>query len=230
MKKEYLLYLKIVTYLFAFGLLYVISHKGEVDQEVIGKTVCVKNEDIKVYKRVAITFDDGPHSVYTEQLLDGLKERIVVATFFVVGSNISGNEELIKRMSDEGHLIGNHTYTHVELEKISEQEQKEEILKTNEMITNITGKSVEFIRPPFGSYNRDRNTFGMYVVLWDVDPRDWCIYDVNQVVESVVNEVEDGDIILFHDIFESSVEAALKVIDELKSRGYEFVTVEEILL
>lgn len=181
-------------------------------------------------KRVAITFDDGPHSVYTEKLLDGLKERNVVATFFVVGSNIAENEDLIKRMSDEGHLIGNHSYTHVELDKLTEEQCLEEINKTSELVESITGKTVDYIRPPFGSYEGKKTLEGMFVILWTVDPLDWCTCDVNQVVQNVVNEVEDGDIILLHDIFGTSVDAALKIIDILKEQGYEFVTVEDLLL
>lgn len=186
----------------------------------------MKNET----KRVAITFDDGPHCVYTEQLLDGLKERNVVATFFVVGASINDNEALIERMSKEGHLIGNHTYNHVQLSCLATDARYKEIDKTNETIESITGKSVGFLRPPFGSCDEDKIMHDMMVVMWDIDPLDWCTNDVNKVVERIVSSVEDGDIILMHDIFETSVKAALKVIDMLKEQGYEFVTVEELIM
>ena len=104
-------------------------------------------------KTVAITFDDGPGSKTTPRLLDGLKERGVKATFFVVGENAVNNKDLIMRMYDEGHVIGNHTYTHVELTKLSKSAAINEITKTNELIESITGEPVTFIRPPCGAWN-----------------------------------------------------------------------------
>lgn len=218
----------------AFCVLYYISKNyGEKYQctssEAINEATDASMEEIK---RVAITFDDGPHRVYTEELLDGLKERNVVATFFVIGINIVENETLVQRMKDEGHLIGNHTYSHVELSELESGKQEEEILRTNQIIKEITGEDVEYIRPPFGCYDREQATEGMlegmFVTLWDIDPRDWCVMDKNQVVQSVVNSVEDGDIILLHDIFATSVEAALEIIDILQEQGYEFVTVDKL--
>ncbi len=182
-------------------------------------------------KTVAITFDDGPRARTTSRLLDGLKERGVKATFFVVGQNIEGNEELIKRMYDEGHVIGNHTYTHVELNKLSKSSAINEIVKTNEAIEAITGEPVKFIRPPCGAWDEEMYfEVNMTPVFWSVDPKDWCTGDVTGVVSRVMGDTADGDIILFHDIYDSSVTAALEVIDRLQSQGYKFVTIENILI
>lgn len=180
---------------------------------------------------IAITFDDGPDEKTTEKLLDGLKERGVKATFFLIGESIEGNEDLVKRMYDEGHLIGNHTYTHVQLCKLSVDSAYEEIVKTNEKIESITGEKPKYIRPPYGSYsNKLLMRVEMTPVLWSVDPEDWNTKNVNQVVKSVTKNVKPGDIILLHDIYDSSVTAALEIIDQLQAKGYVFVTVDQLIL
>ena len=101
-------------------------------------------------KKIALTFDDGPHPYYTEQLLDGLKEREVRATFFVMGKNVEQYPELVERMSEEGHLVGNHTYSHMQLSQSNEDAFREELVKTNEMIEKLTGQEVQYVRPPYG--------------------------------------------------------------------------------
>lgn len=121
-------------------------------------------EDVK--PRIALTFDDGPHPVYTPKLLDGLKERNVKATFFVVGKNIEGREDIIKRMDEEGHLIGNHTYDHVKITGLPEEEACAQITKTSELVKEITGKNTEFVRPPFGAWDKKLECgFEMFPVL-----------------------------------------------------------------
>lgn len=182
-------------------------------------------------KRVALTFDDGPHPYYTEELLDGLKERGVKATFFVVGENIPGNEDVIRRMDEEGHLIGNHTYDHVKISDMSNADACEQIEKTSALIRELTGKDTEFVRPPFGAWKKELEcSFVMIPVLWDVDPKDWTTSNVSDIVRRVLEDVKDGDIILLHDYYRSSVEAALRIVDELQGQGYEFVTVDELIL
>jgi peptidoglycan/xylan/chitin deacetylase (PgdA/CDA1 family) len=179
---------------------------------------------------VAITFDDGPRRSTTTRLLDGLLERGVRATFFVVGENVTGNEDIIQRMVQEGHLVGNHTFSHVQLDKVKEKTGIEEIRKTNELLQGITGKSVEYIRPPYGTITEGiEDEFDLECVLWSVDPCDWNTTSVGSVVNYVVRNVKDGDIILLHDIYDSSVAAALEIIDRPKDRGYVFVTVDELM-
>lgn len=198
-----------------------------------------KNGTIKVMKqmdkiqegtKIAITFDDGPHPYYTEQLLDGLKERDVKATFFVTGEHAQLHPDIIERMNEEGHLIGNHTYSHLQLSKSNRQEYKEQLIKTNEIITEITGKEVLFVRPPYGTWDKTlEKDLNMFPVLWTVDPLDWCSDNVACIKKKIMSEVGENDIILMHDSYASTVTAALQVIDELQEQGYEFVTVDEIL-
>lgn len=181
-------------------------------------------------KKIALTFDDGPSPVYTPPLLDGLKERDVKASFFVTGENAELYPELIKRMYEEGHLIGNHTYHHVQLTKSNGADFEQEIISTNVAIQKITGQETAYIRPPFGSWDKKlEEKLNMFPVLWNIDPLDWCRKDVSGIVKSVVSKAEENDIILMHDQYESSVKAALRIVDELSGKGYDFVTVEEIL-
>lgn len=186
-------------------------------------------EDVK--PRIALTCDDGPHPVYTPKLLDGLKERNVKATFFVVGKNIEGREDIIKRMDEEGHLIGNHTYDHVKITGLPEEEACAQITKTSELVKEITGKNTEFVRPPFGAWDKKLECgFEMFPVLWSIDPLDWTTKNVDAVVQKVLSRAEENSIILLHDYYDSSVEAALKIVDALLERGFEFVTVDELVL
>lgn len=180
---------------------------------------------------IAITFDDGPGYKTTAKLLDGLAERNVKATFFLIGNKVEQNKEIVERMYNEGHLIGNHTYSHVDLACVGNSSALQEIQKTNELIKSITGEDVKYIRPPFGKYN-DRLIYNvnMTPVLWSVDPDDWKTTDVSHVVELVVNNAGCGDIILLHDIYDSSVTAALEIIDRLQAKGFVFVTVDQLLL
>lgn len=181
-------------------------------------------------KKIALTFDDGPNADYTVELLAGLKERGVKATFFLLGKEVEKSPEIVKQMQEEGHLIGNHSYEHVDLSKLSDAEAIKQVDKTNEAIHKITGEYPEYIRPPFGSWksNLDYETT-MIEVMWNIDPLDWQTPDTKVVVDRVIKDVEENDIILLHDASKSSVEAAFEIIDILQKEGYEFVTVEEIL-
>lgn len=181
--------------------------------------------------RVALTFDDGPGSETTAKLLDGLKERNIKASFFLMGKNIAGNEHLVKRMKEEGHLIGNHTFNHVQLSKLSDAKACEEITRTSDAVYQITGQYTTFIRPPFGEWKKNLEcVVTMLPVMWTVDPVDWNTDDVDLVVRRVEKVVQDEDIVLLHDIYDSSVDAAFRIADDLKERGYTFVTVDKLIL
>lgn len=181
--------------------------------------------------KVALTFDDGPDSEYTPILLDGLRERGVKATFFLMGQKIEGCEDLVRRMQEEGHLIGNHTYHHVRLPELSEVKAEEEIERTSNLIYEITGVYPSFVRPPFGEWKKGLDLHvTMIPVLWTVDSRDWVTQNTEQILQEVLADTEDGSIILMHDEFPSSVEAALALVDQLQKKGYRFVTVDELLL
>lgn len=182
-------------------------------------------------KKIALTFDDGPHPIYTPELLEGLKERGVVATFFVTGANASLYPELIEQMQNEGHMVGNHTYHHVQLSRVGEQAFLQELAETNYVLEEILGEEIEYVRPPFGEWTKSiEQEINMFPVLWDIDPLDWCTGNAQKIVNKVLDQAEDNQIILMHDEYATSVEAALQIIDTLVEEGYEFVTVEEILL
>jgi len=182
-------------------------------------------------KKVALTFDDGPDPEYTPALLDGLKERGVKATFFVIGKEAETHPELMERIVSEGHLIGNHTYSHVDLKTVTDTAAAEEIARANAVIKKYTGEDPCFIRPPFGSW-RDSlaDALEMIPVLWTIDTMDWARQDESCICTTVYREVEDNSIILMHDEYPTTVRAALSVVDCLLEKGYTFVTVDEIVL
>lgn len=182
-------------------------------------------------KVVALTFDDGPGYKTTMMLLDGLRERNVHATFFLLGEKIEERREVVEKMKEDGHLIGNHTYDHVQLDAINIECAKDEIAKTNEIIQEITGDYPIYVRPPYGCWNRElEDAISLTPVLWTLDTTDWNTRDVERIVNYVMEEVESGDIILMHDIYDTSVAAALEIVDQLQAKGYVFVTVDELLI
>lgn len=189
----------------------------------------VPSDQVSEKPKVAITFDDGPSTVYTEILLDGLKERGVKATFFLTGREIQYSEDVVRRMSKEGHIVGNHTYSHIDLKRSNYETSKEEIEKTNECIKRVTGKTPKYIRPPYGDWDdRLLEETDMSIVLWSVDPEDWKDQNAGIVARRVIKNTKPGDIILLHDIFKTSVNAAFIIIDELQKKGYDFVTIDKI--
>ena len=188
-------------------------------------------EKSDVLKKIALTFDDGPHPIYTPELLEGLKERGVVATFFVTGANATLYPELIEQMQGDGHVVGNHTYHHVQLSSVGEEIFIQELKETNRVLEGILEEEVVYVRPPFGDWTKSiEQEINMLPVLWDIDPLDWCTGNSNQIVKRVLDKAEENSIILMHDEYASSVDAALEIIDKLKDDGYEFVTVDQILL
>ena len=176
----------------------------------------VASNMIKEAPKIAITFDDGPSPAWTPKLLDGLKERNVKATFFLIGENAENTPELVKRESEEGHLVGNHTYHHVEITRVPDETAKEEILMTNEVITGITGEEVSYMRPPFGAWQKKLEwELDVMPVMWTIDPLDWTTNNEDEIVNKVVTQAKENDIILLHDCYESSVNAALRIVDIL---------------
>ena len=180
--------------------------------------------------RVALTFDDGPNARYTPLLLEGLRKRNIHATFFLLGENILKNKELLLRMQKDGHLIGCHTWSHVQLDKISPSSANREILKTNSLIYHITGTYPTCLRPPYGAWKKDLELpVTMLPVFWDVDTLDWQSQNPESILDIVRKNVQAGSIILMHDSYDSSVRAALAITDELTEKGYDFVTADQLL-
>ena len=179
---------------------------------------------------VALTFDDGPHPGTTDRLLDGLAERGARATFFLVGSELAGREDLVRRMAAEGHQVGNHTWSHVRLSGRPAGEVLEEVRRTQEALEGILGEGTYWLRPPYGLVDEAaEGTVPVPMVKWSVDPRDWESRNTEQVARAVLEAVEPNSIILLHDLYPTSVEAALRVVDTLQEEEYRFVTVEELL-
>lgn len=181
--------------------------------------------------KIALTFDDGPNVACTGRLLDGLKERHVRATFFVIGKNVKENPKLTKRIHEEGHMIGNHTYSHLEMSKVPEEKAKEELTKTSRTVHAVTGEYPQYMRPPYGVCSRElEDSLDMILVRWTIDPLDWKTDNTDEIVKKVVTNAEENDIILLHDCYHSSVDAAFRIIDILQKKGFEFVTVDELFL
>lgn len=184
----------------------------------------------KEKKKIALTFDDGPNEKYTPEMLNALKERNVKATFFLLGEEVEKYPEIVKQIYEEGHLIGNHSYKHEQLSKLSMEQACNQVNRTNELIHNITGIYPAYLRPPFGDWHEQLDCeMNMVEVLWDVDTLDWSSQNHAQIVNKVLKNIQENDIILMHDGYETSVTAAMEIVDTLQKQGYEFVTVDEIL-
>lgn len=179
---------------------------------------------------VALTFDDGPSGKTTERLLDALGERNAHATFFIIGEQVEGQETLLRRMADEGHQIGNHTYSHCRLDNTGAV-GKRELERTEEKLRSILGGNEYWVRPPWGFASAEtlRET-GAPLIYWTLDTEDWKLLDADRVAERIVKNVRDGDIVLLHDSYATSVDAAIQAIDALSVKGFAFVTLEELFL
>lgn len=214
---------------------FLIKMDGRKTMSVSSDSVRSQNVSDEVKPVVALTFDDGPNASSTPILLDGLKERKVRATFFLIGENVEKdeNEKIVKRMYEEGHLIGNHTYTHCNLSKLETGEAKKELEQTDTVIEKITGKQPVFVRAPYGGelpVDSEQDLNRIYIG-WTVDPLDWMTEDTGgAVVKTVVEEINPGDVILLHDCYPSSVQAAIRIVDLLQGKGYEFVTVDHLIM
>ena len=229
--KRYLFLAAVLDLLLGLGCLALLITGNGPDLPVMGLGTALRPDPQEESRKVALTFDDGPHPVYTEFLLDGLKERGVKATFFVTGEHAKLHPDIIRRMSEEGHLIGNHTYSHIQLTGENRREFRAELVQTNEVIEDITGNEVIYVRPPYGSWDKKlERELCMFPVLWTVDPTDWSCMNAEIVARRVLSKVKENDIILLHDYYKTSVEAALQIVDSLLEQGYEFVTVDELLL
>ena len=181
-------------------------------------------------KYVALTFDDGPRRDTTARLLDGLRQRGASATFFLLGEQIGGNEDLVERMAAEGHQVGNHSWSHAKLQGASRTTVDSEIGKTDGLLHQLLGEGTYWVRPPYGLLDPQQlSWFTVPLVHWMVDPEDWRLRNADKDVAAVLKAVKPGDIILMHDTVPASVDAALRIVDTLQSQGYTFVTVEELL-
>jgi peptidoglycan/xylan/chitin deacetylase (PgdA/CDA1 family) len=207
--------------------------------EPISKDVILMNPNIEMVSSernidpdkpmIALTFDDGPHKNTTIPILDTLKLYNGVGTFFILGNRVKNNENLLKRMISEENEIGNHSFSHKQLTTISSSEVKSQIDKTQKAVLEVTGSKPKVMRPTYGSYNSKlKSQIDMPMILWSIDTLDWESRDPVKIATHVLDNVEDGDIILMHDIYESTVDAVKILVPELISRGYQLVTVSEL--
>ena len=181
-------------------------------------------------KMVALTFDDGPSGRFTRKLLEGLEERDTKATFLLCGYRMEVYPELTERIFREGHEIGLHGYTHNAMQTMCRTEVTMEIEKGMELLPD--GCEVAFMRSPGGLYSKcvvsAAADQGLSLLHWSVDPQDWATHDAQAIEKEVLDHVRDGDVILLHDMSDSSVEAALMIVDALQEQGYQFVTASEL--
>ena len=181
---------------------------------------------------LALTFDDGPSGALTERLLDGLAARGVHATFFLCGYRIDLYPELAARIAAEGHETGTHGDAHSYFTSMSRAEVCRDLAEARRKLMEATGRAPTLLRPPGGLYDtavlQQTACADLPVILWSVDPEDWRVHDADAVTAHILRHAEPGSVILMHDLTDSSVTAALRVIDALQAQGYEFLTVSEL--
>ena len=198
-----------------------------------GKVYC---RNISKEKKVALTFDDGPHPRFTKEILDILEEYDVTATFFIIGVNAENYPESLKMIVDSGCEIGNHTYSHVRIDKMSDDELEGEMLKCEQVLYSMTGIRPKLFRPPQGRVPENllsiSDKLGYNVILWSIDTLDWSHNPTDNICAAVNNNLSGGDIILMHDYISgknTTCDALRRIIPDLLSRGYTFVTVSELI-
>jgi peptidoglycan/xylan/chitin deacetylase (PgdA/CDA1 family) len=181
-----------------------------------------------------MTFDDGPSATLTPKLLDLLAAHHIKATFFVIGENVAEHPEIVARAAREGHEIANHSWSHPNFGKMSDESVRRQLQQTDDAIKNSTGKRPTLLRPPYGSITARQkrwihDEFGYDIILWDVDPYDWKRPGPAVVRARILKETQPGSIVLSHDIHPGTIEAMPSTFDELEAKGFKFVTVSELI-
>ena len=183
---------------------------------------------------IAMTFDDGPHATNTPKLLDMAAKRHIKLTFFVLGECVEQNPAVLQREVAEGHEIGNHSWSHPNLAKLSDEAVRSQLQRTEDLIVKTAGVRPTLMRPPYGELTKRQriwvnHDFNYKVILWDVDPLDWKRPGTGVVASRIIAGVRPGSIILSHDIHPPTIEAMPQVFDALLAKGFKFVTVSELL-
>ncbi|SFL67083.1 polysaccharide deacetylase family sporulation protein PdaB [Gracilibacillus orientalis] len=207
-----------------------LTEKQEVQKEKVEQEISELDPNGKY---VALTFDDGPHPKVTPQILDTLEEHDAKVTFFMLGTQVEYYPTLAKQVAEAGHEIGNHSFNHTDMTKVGQSEIKEEFKDTNELIKEATGMQPTTIRPPYGAYDQNLLTvseeLASTTILWSVDSLDWKSRDADSINKTVINNVDNGAIILMHDIHQPTADALSELLTNLENEGYDFVTVSELL-
>ena len=182
---------------------------------------------------IAMTFDDGPSATLTPKLLDLLAAHHIKATFFVIGENVAEHREIVERAAREGHEIANHSWSHPNFGKMSDEGVRRQLTRTDDAIKNATGVRPTLLRPPYGSMTARQkrwihDEFGYQIILWDVDPYDWKRPGPSVVCNRILKETRPGSIVLSHDIHPGTIEAMPSTFDQLQAKGFKFVTVSEL--
>lgn len=181
-------------------------------------------------KLIAFTFDDGPSGITMTKLLDNLDKYDARVSFFVLGSRVETFKDNLKRAYLMGNTIGNHTFNHLNFYRLKDDEQIEEITKTNEVIESLIGFTPRFLRPPYGNIkSKIKEESNMYTILWSIDSLDWKTKNAKKIAQKIVDNAKDGAIILLHDIYMTSVNGAILAMEQLKSEGYAFVSLDEMI-
>ncbi len=183
---------------------------------------------------IAMTFDDGPSATLTPKLLDLLAAHHIKATFFVIGENVAEHSEIVERAAHEGHEIGNHSWSHPNFAKMSDEGVRRELRRTEDAIKSAIGARPTLLRPPYGSLTARQkrwihDEFGYQIILWDVDPLDWKRPGAAVVCNRILKETRAGSIVLSHDIHPGTIEAMPRTFDQLEAKGFKFVTVSELI-
>ena len=183
---------------------------------------------------IAMTFDDGPSATLTPKLLDILAAHRIKATFFVIGENVAEHPEIVARAAREGHEIGNHSWSHPNFGKMSDDGVRSQLQRTDDAIKSATGSRPTLLRPPYGSITaREKrwihDQFGYQIILWDVDPYDWKRPGPSVVRNRILKETRPGSIVLSHDIHPGTIEAMPLTFDALEAKGFKFVTISELI-
>ncbi|MDD4932361.1 MAG: polysaccharide deacetylase family protein [Methylacidiphilaceae bacterium] len=184
-------------------------------------------------RRIAVTFDDGPTPGVTEKVLAALRERHLSATFFMIGQRVAAAPSLARHVREEGHEIGNHSYTHPQLGRLPAQQVVAQLQRTQEVIEQNTGFRPSWMRPPYGSFRPAQAPIaaqeGLGVVLWSVDTRDWARPGTERILGTVLSQTRPGSIVLMHDLHLQTAEVVGRVLDGLLERGFEFATISNLL-
>ncbi|MFN2541522.1 MAG: polysaccharide deacetylase family protein [Chthoniobacterales bacterium] len=183
---------------------------------------------------IALTFDDGPSAKLTPKLLDLLAAHHIKATFFVIGENVAEHPEIVARAAHEGHEIGNHSWSHPNFGKMSDDAVRRQLQRTDDALKSATGRRPTLLRPPYGSLSARQkrwihDEFGYWIILWDVDPLDWKRPGPAVVRSRIVKQTRPGSIVLSHDIHPGTIEAMPAILDDLEAKGFKFVTVSELV-
>jgi peptidoglycan-N-acetylglucosamine deacetylase len=183
---------------------------------------------------IAMTFDDGPHATLTPKLLDLLAERHIKVTFFVLGECVEQNPDVLRRAAREGHEIGNHSWSHPQLNKMSDEAVRSQLRRTDDLIKSVTGKRPTLFRPPYGALTPRQkkwihDEFGYEIIMWDVDPYDWKEPGPVTVCNRILKETRPGSIVLSHDIHSGTVAAMPSTLEQLAAKHFKFLTVSELI-